>query len=181
MRSRSVEVLPLFGDDATGIVEAEDHALIQDLVAPKRLLADKALDADKLRLWLKTRPIKTVILSTASGAKPYPLDRTAYKRRNVIERLFCCLKNWRRIATRYDRLAEYYLAVIALDKRLGEKHPRFRRIACSQGELFISLADQLSESIWNALSKPINAGIGMLVRASHRKDHMYHRSVPVRR
>lgn len=38
----------------------------------------------------------------------------AYRRRNQIERLFCRLKNWRRIATRYDRLARNYLAGLAL-------------------------------------------------------------------
>ena len=52
-------------------------------------------------------------------APPYPLDRAAYKRRNVIERMFCklknCkLKNWRRVATRYDRLARNYLSGLAL-------------------------------------------------------------------
>ncbi len=45
---------------------------------------------------------------------PYPLDRKAYARRNLIERLFGWLKNWRRIATRYDRLAQNYLAALAL-------------------------------------------------------------------
>jgi transposase len=45
---------------------------------------------------------------------PYPLDRPAYRRRNLIERVFCCLKNWRRIVTRYDRLARNYLAGLAL-------------------------------------------------------------------
>lgn len=88
--------------------------LLEGLATPKRLLADKAYDADKLRSWLKKRRIKAVIPSTASRIKPYPLDRAAYKRRNVIERLFCRLKNWRRIATRYDRLAVNYLAAIAL-------------------------------------------------------------------
>jgi transposase len=43
-----------------------------------------------------------------------PLDRAAYKRRNVIEHLFCRLKNWRRVATRYDRLARNYLSGLAL-------------------------------------------------------------------
>jgi transposase len=38
----------------------------------------------------------------------------AYKRRNVIERLFCSLKNWRRVATRYDRLTRNYLSGLAL-------------------------------------------------------------------
>src|SRR5262249_61951611 len=55
-----------------------------------------------------------VIPSTASRTTPYPIDLTAYRRRNVIERLFCRLKNWRRIATRYDRLARNYLAALAL-------------------------------------------------------------------
>ena len=93
--------------------------LLEGLAAPKRLLADKAYDADKLRSWLKKRRIKAVIPSTASRTKPYPLDRAAYKRRNVIERLFCRLKNWRRIATRYDRLAENYLAASILNSRLN--------------------------------------------------------------
>jgi transposase len=79
---------------------------------PKRLLADKAYDADSLRRWLKNRKIRAA--STAARRTPYPLDRAAYKRRNVIERMFCKLKNWRRIATRYDRLARNYLSSLAL-------------------------------------------------------------------
>jgi len=80
----------------------------------KRLLADKAYDADSLRDWLDKARIKAVIPSSRARKTPYPLDRTAYKRRNVIERLFCRLKDWRRIATRYDRLATNYLAAVAL-------------------------------------------------------------------
>lgn len=80
----------------------------------KRLLADKAYDADSLRNWLGRKRIKAVIPSSAGRRTPYPLDRVAYRRRNVIERFFCKLKNWRRIATRYDRLAQNYLSAIAL-------------------------------------------------------------------
>ncbi|MDX7218276.1 transposase, partial [Escherichia coli] len=54
------------------------------------------------------------IPSPASRRKPYPLGKRIYRRRNAIERLFCHLKNWRRIATRYDRHATNYLAAIAL-------------------------------------------------------------------
>ncbi len=78
--------------------------LLGAVAKPKRLLADKAYDADSLRRWLKQRKIR------ASRRTPYPLDRAAYKRRNVIERMFCKLKNWRRVATRYDRLARNYLS-----------------------------------------------------------------------
>ena len=80
---------------------------------PKRLIADKAYDAESLRRWLTERRIKAAIPSTASRTVPYPLNRRAYKRRNSIERLFCRLKNWRRLATRYDRLAWNYLASLA--------------------------------------------------------------------
>jgi transposase len=81
---------------------------------PRRLLADKAYDADNLRTWLAERNVKAVIPSTATRRTPYPLDRRIYRRRNLIERLFGRLKNWRRIATRYDRHAQNYLAAIAL-------------------------------------------------------------------
>lgn len=86
----------------------------------RRLIADKAYDADGLRRWLKDRRIKAVIPSTASRRTPYPLDKRSYRRRNVIERLFCRLKNWRRIATRYDRHASNYLAAIALVATVAE-------------------------------------------------------------
>jgi transposase len=88
--------------------------LLEQIAPPKRLIADKAYDADRLRRWLAKRRITAVIPSTASRYKPYPLNRRAYRRRNGIERLFCRLKNWRRIATRYDRLARNYLAGLAL-------------------------------------------------------------------
>ena len=88
--------------------------LLGAVAKPKRLLADKAYDADSLRRWLKQRKIRAAIPSTASRRTPYPLDRAAYKRRNVIERMFCKLKNWRRVATRYDRLARNYLSGLAL-------------------------------------------------------------------
>jgi transposase len=88
--------------------------LLGAVARPKRLLADKAYDADSLRKWLKQRKVKAVVPSTASRRTPYPLDSRAYKRRNLIERMFCKLKNWRRIATRYDRYAQNYLSGLAL-------------------------------------------------------------------
>ncbi|SHI67999.1 Transposase DDE domain-containing protein [Roseomonas rosea] len=94
--------------------------LLQAAARPRRLIADKAYDAESLRRWLKEGRIKAVIPSTATRTVPYPLDRRAYKRRNVIERLFCRLKNWRRLATRYDRLARNYLASLALVAAVAE-------------------------------------------------------------
>jgi transposase len=88
--------------------------LLDGVSRPRRLIADKAYDADSFRNWLKRRTINAVIPSNATRNTPYPLDRIAYRRRNVIERMFAKLKNWRRIATRYDRLARNDLAALAL-------------------------------------------------------------------
>ena len=82
--------------------------LLSAVTPPKHLIADKAYDADSLRNWLKTRRIKAVIPSTATRTVPYPLDRAVYRRRNLIERLFCRLKNWRRLATRYALGSKLY-------------------------------------------------------------------------
>lgn len=43
-----------------------------------------------------------------------PFDATAYRKRNLIERVFCRLKDWRAIATRYDKTARNFLAGICL-------------------------------------------------------------------
>lgn len=88
--------------------------LLEGLSRPKRLIADKAYDAMSLRRWLKRRRIRAVIPSPATRTFPFPLNRRAYKRRKVIKRMWGRLKNWRRIATRYDRLARNYLASLAL-------------------------------------------------------------------
>lgn len=88
--------------------------LLEALAPTRRLIADKAYDADRLRDWLRDRRIQAIIPGRAARDVVYPLDRKAYRRRNVIERMFGRLKNWRRIATRYDRLAVNFLAAIAL-------------------------------------------------------------------
>lgn len=76
----------------------------------RHLLADKAYDANHLRRLLAKRRIKAVIPSTASRTRPIAYDATLYKERNRIERFWCRLKDWRRIATRYDKLARNYLS-----------------------------------------------------------------------
>jgi len=64
------------------------------------LLADKGYDADSIRESLQQNNIEAVIPSKSNRRQPIKFDREAYKRRNLIERLFNKLKNWRRIATR---------------------------------------------------------------------------------
>ena len=81
---------------------------------PTRLLADKGYDANSLRERLAASKTKAVIPSTRSRKTPIPYDAVAYIARNLIERAFCRLKDWRRIATRYDKLAVNFESTIAI-------------------------------------------------------------------
>lgn len=78
------------------------------------LLADKGYDSDAIRDALAELEIEAVIPSKSNRKDPDPYDREAYKQRNLIERMFNKLKNWRRIATRYDKTASSFLAFISL-------------------------------------------------------------------
>ena len=80
----------------------------------ERLIADKAYDTNRLRTVLEQRGIETVIPSSARRKPLIPHDRQAYRQRNLIERMFARLKDFRRIATRYDKLARNYLAGVLL-------------------------------------------------------------------
>lgn len=77
---------------------------------PRALIADKAYDANALREALEAAGAKAVIPSTATRARAIAYDKQLYKKRNLIERMFCRLKDFRRIATRYDKLARNFLA-----------------------------------------------------------------------
>ena len=78
------------------------------------LLADKAYDADHWRDYLKSRRIRPVIPNKSNRKKPHPFNKTRYKGRNVIDRMFGRLKDFRRVATRYDKNAENFLAALCL-------------------------------------------------------------------
>lgn len=85
-------------------------ALLEAAGPIRCLIADKGYDADHLRAALAAKKIKAVIPSTKSRRHAIPYDRNTYRRRNRIERMFCRLKDFRRIATRYDKLARNFLA-----------------------------------------------------------------------
>lgn len=79
---------------------------------PAAVLADRAYDANSLRLHLDQIGAEAVIPSTRSRKAPIPHDPLVYRLRNRIERCFNRLKHFRRFATRFDRLASHYLAFI---------------------------------------------------------------------
>ena len=78
------------------------------------LLADKAYDADHWRGYLKSRRIRPVIPNRSNRKQPHPFNKCRYKGRNVIERMFGRIKDFRRVATRYDKNAENFLAALCL-------------------------------------------------------------------
>ena len=78
------------------------------------LLADKGYDADAIREELAKAQVEAVIPAKSNRRQPIPHDRTKYRWRNLVERLFNKLKNWRRIATRYDKTKESYLGFVSL-------------------------------------------------------------------
>jgi transposase len=79
-----------------------------------RLIGDKGYDANHFRNLLEERGTEAVIPGRTSRKQPFPLDPIAYKGRNRIERMFGRLKDFRRVATRYDKLARNYLAAVAI-------------------------------------------------------------------
>lgn len=85
--------------------------MIADL-APASCLADTAYDSNTLRTRLIARGTKPVIPNNPTRKRKQPFDRRAYRLRNVIERTFSRIKDWRRIATRYDKLAQNFRAAV---------------------------------------------------------------------
>jgi transposase len=110
-KGRLLSVL-LSGGDAHDCPKAQ--RLIRRTKAAKKLLGDKAYDSAELRDWLHERGTPPVIPNKSNRKQPFSFNKRAYKWRHRIENAFCRLKDFRRIATRYDRLARNYLASICL-------------------------------------------------------------------
>ncbi len=80
----------------------------------EELIADKAYDADHLRAFLRARRTLAVIPNKINRVNRYPFDDGKYKSHNVIERSIGRIKDFRAIATRYDKTARNFLAGVCL-------------------------------------------------------------------
>jgi transposase len=78
------------------------------------LVADKDHDSNALRLWSIERGTTPVIPSKANRKVQIEHDRKIYRQRNVGGRMFCRFKDWRRVATRFDRNIKTFMATIAI-------------------------------------------------------------------
>ena len=93
----SPQALPLLGD-----------------LQPDSLSADKAYDTDAILDYLADKGIEAVIPPRKHLIVQRSFDQHKYKNRNLVERFFCRIKQFRRIATRYDKLAERFSSFVAL-------------------------------------------------------------------
>ena len=89
-------------------------ALLSSLPQAKTLLADRGYDANWFRNALIDRDIQPCIPSRKNRLVPIPHDTVLYRQRHKIENMFARIKDWRRIATRYDRCADLFLSACAL-------------------------------------------------------------------
>ena len=78
------------------------------------LIADKGYDSAAFRDWLRKRGTTPVIPPRKSRNLQYRYDKALYRQRNVIERMFGRLKDFRRIATRFDRNVTSYFGALCL-------------------------------------------------------------------
>ncbi len=108
---------------ASGVLGAKGPG--RPRTTPDALLGDKAYSSRGSRALLRSRGIKAVIPEPSdqighrkrrgrAGGRPPGLDAVAYKGRNVVERGFNTFKQWRALATRYDKLALTYRAGVVL-------------------------------------------------------------------
>ena len=81
---------------------------------PAVVLADTAYDADHFRDRIEAAGAVAVIPNNPSRASKRPFDKALYKERHLIECFFSKLKQFRRVATRYEKTARNYLAMITV-------------------------------------------------------------------
>ena len=95
-----------------------DSQAVEDVLntprPPLAITADKAYDSEKVRQMIKDEGALPVIPSGENAATKAYCPKRIYRRRHKIENFFCRIKDWRRIATRYDKLARNFLAATHL-------------------------------------------------------------------
>ena len=101
------------------------HPLGRPRTRPNAVRGDKAYSSRAIRAHLRSRRIKAVIPEPddqkghrkrrgSRGGRPVRFDTADYRNRNVVERRYCHLKQWRGLATRYDKHAIVYRAAVVL-------------------------------------------------------------------
>jgi transposase len=93
----------------------KDARLILDALPPARsLIADRGYDSNWFRQALIDRGTTPCIPPTKCRKIPIPYDKLLYQQRHQVKNMFAELKDWRRIATRYDRCAHAFFSAICI-------------------------------------------------------------------
>jgi len=88
--------------------------LLAALPPATELIGDRGYDSDRFREGLCERGIEPCIPPTRNRKAPLAYDKTLYRQRHRIENAFGRLKDWRRVATRYDRCAHAFFSAICI-------------------------------------------------------------------
>ena len=83
-------------------------------IEPQAVLADKAYDTNALLECIAMKKAKAVIPPKENRKEQREFDRYHYRSRNLVERFFAHIKQFRRVATRYDKLAERFASFVAI-------------------------------------------------------------------
>ncbi|MGK7870854.1 transposase, partial [Falsiroseomonas sp. E2-1-a20] len=88
--------------------------MLPHLPPARELIGDRGYDSGRFRAALQDKGITPCIPSTRRRKVPIPHDPTLYRQRHRVENMFGRLKDWRRIAMRYDRCAHTFFSAITL-------------------------------------------------------------------
>jgi putative transposase len=89
--------------------------LIDHMPRAKAMIGDRGYDGDGLRQWLEQRGIRPCIPPKRNRRHDIPaFDADLYRQRHRIENMFAKLKDWRRIAMRYDRCAHTFFSAVCI-------------------------------------------------------------------
>jgi transposase len=105
-------VIALSGGNQADISLAEE--LTECLPQDSTLIGDKAYDSSTLRQKAATKGINTYMPGRSNRTMTVPFSTTVYRRRHRVENFFARIKRYRRVATRYDKLAETFLGFVCL-------------------------------------------------------------------
>jgi len=97
--------------------QAGDAPQAQPLVeglAAEIVMADAAYDSDAFRATIAAKDAQAVIPNNPSRAQKYPFNKPIYAERHLVECCFSKLKQFRRVATRYEKTAKNYFAIVTI-------------------------------------------------------------------
>lgn len=94
--------------------DAPQAGTLMEGLPAEAVMADTAYDADHIRKAIADKGAVAVIPNNPSRTKKYPLDKHLYAQRHLVECCFSKLKQFRRVATRFEKTARNYLAIVTL-------------------------------------------------------------------